>query len=107
MRIANRDSKHFVARREIFKANNIFSENYNDRFYVVYSYGYHFPLWVYDRKELQWYGNSDRYSVTTSKHKSQSRPEVYSQDFIFRDTETLKYFFQNAEREAKAVTNEK
>lgn len=99
MRIANRDSGHFVARREIFKANNIFSENYNDRFYIVYSYGYHFPLWVYDRKDRQWYGNSDKYSVTTSKHKSQSYPAVYSSDIIFKDTKTLKNFFYNAVRE--------
>lgn len=90
MRIANRDTRHYVAQREIFKANNIFSENHGDhRFYVVYSYGHHFPLWVYDRETSQWYENKDKYSVTTSKHKSQSRPEVYSKDFILLGTKEL------------------
>ena len=104
MRIANRDSSYFVVRREIFKANHIFSENHGDnRFYVVYSYGHHFPLWVYDREKSQWYENKDKYSVTTSKHKSQSRPQVFSKEFICLDTQTLKNFLYNAEREAKAA----
>jgi len=98
MKIANRDSSFHVAQCNIFKANNIFSENYSDRFYVVYSYGYHFPLWVYDRQERQWYENSSKYSVTTSKHKSQSRPQVYSKDFICLPTAELKEFFYNAGR---------
>lgn len=42
------------------------------RMYVVYSYGDHWPLFVCH--DGVWYENSDRYSVTTSKHRSQSHP---------------------------------
>lgn len=40
--------------------------------YVVYSYGEHWPLFIYDG--AQWLENSDRASMTTSKHRSQARP---------------------------------
>jgi hypothetical protein len=71
MRIANRDAKLRTVHFEVFKANNIFSEWINGK-YVVYSYGHHYPMFVYTNDK--WYENSDRYSVTTSKHHSQARP---------------------------------
>jgi hypothetical protein len=40
--------------------------------YVVYSYGTHWPLFVWH--EGTWYENADRYSVTTSKHRSAAHP---------------------------------
>lgn len=70
-RIANRDVRHYVSRLEIFKANNIFSEQYKG-FYTVFSYGHHFPMYAFDGKS--WYENVDKYSVTTSKHHTQARP---------------------------------
>ena len=42
--------------------------------YVVYSYGKHFPLFV--NQDGIWYENQDRYSVSTSKHRSQSHPHT-------------------------------
>jgi hypothetical protein len=42
--------------------------------YVVYSYGKHFPLFVH--QDGIWYENQDRYSVSTSKHRSQSHPHT-------------------------------
>jgi hypothetical protein len=42
--------------------------------YVVYSYGEHWPLFVYDWRVNQWYENTDKYSNTTSRHASHSRP---------------------------------
>ena len=42
--------------------------------YVVYSYGEHFPMYVYNYDAGVWLGNSDKYSRTTSKHQSISRP---------------------------------
>ena len=56
-----------------FKANNIFSEHIKeDKLYIVYSYGHHFPIYI--KYKNTWYENSDKYSVTTSKHQSQARP---------------------------------
>ena len=37
--------------------------------YIVYSYGYHFPLVIYDFTCERWYMNMDEYSRTTSKHQ--------------------------------------
>lgn len=45
--------------------------------YVVYSYGEHWPLFVYHAGV--WYENEDRYSVTTSKHRSASHPHCETQ----------------------------
>jgi len=42
--------------------------------YVVYSYGEHFPIYIYDSKRDEWYGNSDKYSRSTSKHQNQAYP---------------------------------
>ena len=38
--------------------------------YIVYSYGYHFPLVIYDFTCERWYMNMDKRSRTTSKHQS-------------------------------------
>lgn len=58
-------------RLEPFKANNVFAESYRGNSYVVYSYGYHWPMYVFTAG--QWFANQDRYSVTTSKQMSQAR----------------------------------
>lgn len=44
--------------------------------YVVYSYGEHFPMYVYDRFVQLWFANYDKYSPTTSKHQTMARPDV-------------------------------
>lgn len=75
--IANRDSCKYVNKREPFIGSNLFAErntNTTKDLYVVYSYGYHFPIYIYDFGVRQWFGNEDYYSGSTSKHKAQSRP---------------------------------
>jgi hypothetical protein len=42
--------------------------------YVVYSYGKHWPLFVWDDESQCWYGNSDKNSVTTTKHRTYANP---------------------------------
>jgi len=73
MKIANRKAREFVKKRLVFAGNNIFSEKLA-KGYVVYSYGTHYPMYVYSTITKTWYSNKDRYSVTTSKHKSQCSP---------------------------------
>jgi hypothetical protein len=67
-RLANNELRGPIQRREMFKTNSgsVFPRR-EGNLYVVYSYGTHFPMWV---------GNSDRYSRTTSKQQSQTRPDV-------------------------------
>lgn len=42
--------------------------------YVVYSYGPHHPLYVFERSTGKWYRNTEKYSRTTSRHSSQAHP---------------------------------
>ena len=44
--------------------------------YVVFSYGPHWPLFVWCTSTRTWYENEDRASVTTSKHRSLTHPLV-------------------------------
>jgi hypothetical protein len=44
--------------------------------YVIYSYGQHWPLFVWDETLSVWYENEDKCSRTTSRHRSQTNPLV-------------------------------
>ena len=46
-----------------------------DELYVVYSYGEHFPMYIYDHQSEMWFGNSDRYSPTTTRHQTLAQPQ--------------------------------
>jgi len=70
----NREARQCVCFHLEFKANNIFGENAPSGVYVVYSYGRHWPMFAYIGDV--WYENSDRFSPTTSKHRSQVCPPV-------------------------------
>jgi hypothetical protein len=72
-RISNRDAKDYTENRLPFKANNLEGKTLSNGDYVVLSYGY-YPIWFYCKHEGKWYGNSTKYSMTTSKQMSQSRP---------------------------------
>jgi hypothetical protein len=80
-RVSNRETRDYVKNLKKFKANNIWSEwvrdedtDTNDARYVVYSYDRHWPLFIYEVKTDMWFENGSKYSVTTSKHKTQSHP---------------------------------
>ena len=49
-------------------------------FYVVYSYGSHWPMFIYDEIQRRWFENEDSRSVTTSKHRSQCHPHAAPMD---------------------------
>lgn len=42
--------------------------------YAVYSYGPHWPLFIYSTDTRLWYANEDKFSRTTTKHYSQAFP---------------------------------
>ena len=71
MRIANVNARAYVTARAPFQGNNLYGLK-GSRGYAVFSYGRHWPLYIFRRG--RWYENADRTSVTTSKHLSQTRP---------------------------------
>jgi len=75
MKISNRQVRQAVEEFKIFSNNNgtLFSEWHGD-LYFVFSYGHHWPLFIYNNVKKQWYANKNKYSVTTSKHYSQACP---------------------------------
>lgn len=94
-RIPNTRARAYVQARKPFKGSNTFAFWQRcvapagdhpasgvitlSHVYVVYSYGFHWPLFIYEPGEEQsddgaWYENAERYSVTTSKHHSQLHP---------------------------------
>jgi len=83
IRATLRTAKGLVNGRRLFKGSNIFSEWLSDddgsnQRYVVYSYGHHFPMYVYDSTTGRWYGNRTIYSPSTSRHKTACcPPEVH------------------------------
>lgn len=70
---SNKNCRKLVETHQVFRGSNLFSEQ-RGNIYVVFSYGYHFPLFIW--KDDQWYGNSDGYSVSTSRHRSQAQPQA-------------------------------
>ena len=91
MRVANKNARQYVNELKEFEGSNTFAINDGGSFaydvladrknlyknlYIVYSYGYHFPMYIYDRQAGIWVGSNDKYSSSTSKHQSQCRPSA-------------------------------
>ena len=75
-KINNNQMSEFTTHQRAFRTNNetVYAEYKHSRHsnhdtYVVYSYGEHFPMYVYDDEVEMWFGNEDKYSPTTSKHQ--------------------------------------
>lgn len=67
--------------------------------YVVYSYGSHWPLFMYNAATCLWYENEDKYSVTTSRHHGYAHPHFPTET---RSCGWLRSFIMS-ERFAKAA----
>src|SRR5690606_23503326 len=65
-------------------------ENYSDRYYVVYSYGPHFPIYLWSTYEQRWYGNKDKYSLTTTMHQTAAQPTYVYSAITWLDTDQLR-----------------
>lgn len=77
--VSNADVRPLVQKCKDFVTNNhtIFGRNYasdSDKWYAVYSYGEHFPMYVCDRNTGEWYANREKVSRTTSKHQGKAHP---------------------------------
>lgn len=89
MKIANRDARKFVQQQHPFQGNNLFSVAYDD-LYVVYSYGTHFPIYIHSTLTRRWYANKDRYSPSTSRHQSLTRPFTNDTDAVWLTTSEMR-----------------
>ena len=76
--IANGKAREHVEQLKPFRGSNLWGEwsssDGQTRRYVVFSYRYTFPLYVYDELADQWYENHTQFSQTTSRHRTQCRP---------------------------------
>lgn len=68
-RITQSGVASYVAHQEPFNASNLVSTYTPDgAWYVVYSYGLHWPLVAYHVPSKRWYVNDERRSRSTSRH---------------------------------------
>ena len=81
MMVANSKCRPLVEAREPFQGSNLWGvwhdstlTESNDTQYVVYSYGHHFPIYIYVEGYKLWFGNTDKYSQSTMRHQSLARP---------------------------------
>jgi hypothetical protein len=94
-RVANRDARKYVQEGKPFTGSNTEGvwrrdPNTHEPRYVVTSYGNHFPLFIWD--DGVWYENVDRFSPTTSKHKTQLHPQCETMPMTCRDMVCLMYY---------------
>ena len=70
-----KQAAELMKEKKEFKSGNVFAFDYpTTGYYIVFSYGIHWPLFVYDHNKGLWYGNKDEYSITTSKHFNKLNP---------------------------------
>ena len=79
MRVSNNNAIDKIDSLEEFQGSNMFGKWLRrvvevNKLYVVYSYGHHFPMYIYDDEQNKWIGNKDKYSRSTSRHQSLAKP---------------------------------
>jgi hypothetical protein len=89
MKVNNKDMGQLVKNTRQFHNNNdTVWTNWEGKFYVVYSYGRHFPMYAYDTELQRWYGNESKFSSTTTRHQRLAQP-VSSLEITWCDTEKI------------------
>lgn len=73
--VNNADIHKHIDKLEEFenRTKSIYSVKSKEQ-YVVYSYGYHFPMYVFDFESGVWLGNLDKSTPTTMRHLTKARP---------------------------------
>ena len=76
VKTTNRDCRRYVRNCVAFDNSNgqLYARRTAYGLYVVYSYGPHWPLFIYCPETEQWFENEDKYSMTTSHHRSYAHP---------------------------------
>lgn len=100
IRTSNQKARQYVTQRIPFKGSNTFGE-WDHGVYIVYSYGYHFPIFAWCGG---WFINNSRYSRTTSKHQSQLFPLPTKGMVAQGDLSEIKSFiYQNQLKNEKRI----
>lgn len=86
-----RNVRSLVRSRQEFEGNSIYAQwrtaSNGQRLYVVFSYGVHWPLFVWH--DGKWYANGDKFSVTTTKHKTLADPREGADELNLQQMQDL------------------
>ena len=76
IRTTNTKCRPFVQDRKAFQNSNgqLYAKWETPDLYVVYSYGEHWPLFMWAGRTETWYQNEDKFSPTTSHHRTYAHP---------------------------------
>ncbi len=76
IRTTNRGAGDYVRNGVPFTNSNgqLYGKWVSPQLYVVFSYGEHWPLFMFSTDTLRWYANEDKASRTTSCHYSYAFP---------------------------------
>ena len=68
--------RSYVEKRVPFHTSNkqLFGYGCDSGVYACFSYGQHWPVFVYEPTTHKWFANEDKYGTTTSKHYSKAHP---------------------------------
>lgn len=96
LKLANYSVRGAVQDCEEFKNTNgtLFGRWETPTLYVVYSYGEHWPLFLWHHEA--WACNTDRYSPTTSRHFSQAHPQC---DTVGSTTQEMREYIRKVKAE--------
>jgi len=88
-RISNGQASKYAEQGFPFKTHNgtLFGD-WQGKLFVVWSYGSHWPLFIYHPDTDKWFENSTKSSVTTSRHRTQARPRT--KDTLDRDVDWMR-----------------
>jgi hypothetical protein len=70
------ECRQYVERKTPFTTTNgqLFGMWCASGVYAVFSYGQHWPLFIFEPETKQWFANEDKYGTTTSKHYGKAHP---------------------------------
>ncbi len=101
-RINGRKCRPYVQDRKAFQNSNgqLYAVRHTPLLYVVYSYGEHWPLFVWDG--FDWYQNEEKYSPTTTRHRTYAHPYAETQ---LRSCSWLRTFISNHKGHYRALSD--
>jgi hypothetical protein len=82
MKVPNKLAREFVQKQHPFDGSNMYGQFHTNQtthpeqpesWYAVYSYGGHWPLFVYANDT--WFENEEKNSSSTNRHRSQAHPQ--------------------------------
>jgi hypothetical protein len=96
--VNNSDICTHVDKHHDFVTNNetVYGQKKNG-YYVVYSYGEHYPMFVYDYEAEVWLGNNEKSTPITERHRKYAWPnaEIHQWFDRFQLIEIMYYGFNN------------